>query len=94
MKAGTQKLVSLPTAPSSDSLGGQIVHVLSDMQEKGIFEIEEAVETEFKVDLDPDVVQAECDRLASQGLLVRSPDSTGDTFYRRASQLGEDNPSD
>ena len=93
LKAGTQKLAPLPSPPSTDSLEGQIVRVLSDMQEKGIFEIEEAVETEFKVDLDPDQVQAACDKLASQLLLVRFPDSSGDVFYRRASPLGEDNPS-
>ncbi|HEV2137923.1 MAG TPA: hypothetical protein VGR53_03710 [Nitrososphaerales archaeon] len=93
LKAGTQKLVPLPSPPSTDSLEGQIIRVLSDMQEKGVFEIEEAVETRFKVDLDPDQVQAACDKLASQGLLVRFPDSSGDVFYRRASPLGEDNPS-
>jgi hypothetical protein len=94
LKAGKQKLISLPTSPSTDSLEGQIVHVLSDMQEKGVFEIEEAVETEFRVDLDPDEVQAACDKLASLGLLIRYPDSGGDVFYRRVSPLGEDNPSD
>jgi hypothetical protein len=94
LKAGKQKLISLPTSPSTDSLEGQIVRVLSDMQEKGVFEIEEAVETEFKVDLDPDEIQAACDKLASRGLLVRYPDSSGDVFYRRVSPLGEDNPSD
>jgi hypothetical protein len=69
------------------------MHVLADMQEKGIFAIEDAVETEYKVDLDPDVVQSACDSLSSQNLLVRSPDSSGDAFYRRASPLGEDSPS-
>jgi hypothetical protein len=94
LKKGTQKLASLPKPPSIDSLEGRIVHVLSDMQEKGVFEIEDAVETEFKVDLDPDEVQAVCERLASQGLLDRFPDSSGDVFFRRASPLGEDNPTD
>jgi hypothetical protein len=93
LKAGTQKLISLPRPPSTDSLDGRIFHVLSDMQEKGVFEIEEAVETQFKVDLDPDEVQAACDKLATQNLLVRYPDSTGGVSYRRASPLGEGNPS-
>lgn len=53
LKVGTQKLAPLPSPPSTDSLEGQIVRILSDMQEKGVFEIEEAVETEFKVDLGP-----------------------------------------
>lgn len=93
LKAGTQTLISLPRPPSTDSLDGRIVYVLSDMQEKGVFEIEEAVETQFKVDLDPDEVQAACDKLVTQHLLVSS-DSTEDVFYRRASPLSEANPSD
>ena len=44
----------------------------------------------FKVDLDPDEVQAVCDKLATQGVIKRYPDSSGDVFYRRASPLGED----
>jgi hypothetical protein len=94
LKAGRQKLTSLPSAPSVDSLEGKIVYVLSDMQEKGLFEIEGAVETQFKVDLDPDDVQAACDKLATQGILIKDPDSGGDAFYRRASPLGEANLSD
>ena len=93
LKAGKQNLISLPRAPSTDTLEGKVVHVLSDMQEKGVFEIEEAVEAEFKVDLDPDVVQVACEKLASQRLLIKYPDSSGDVFYRRASPLGEANPS-
>jgi hypothetical protein len=90
LKAGRQKLIAVPVPPSVDTLQGKIVRVLSDMQEKGVLEIEEAVETEFKVDLDPDEVQAACDALASQGLLKRYPDSSGDVFYRRTSPLGEE----
>jgi len=94
LKAGKQNLVSLPKAPSTDTLEGKVVHVLSDMQEKGVFEIEEAVEAEFKVDLDPDVVQVACEKLVSQQLLVRYPDPSGDVFYRKASPLGEADPTD
>ena len=90
LKAGRQKLIAIPPAPPLDTLQGKVVHVLSDMQERGVLEIEEEVEDGFKVDLDPDEVQAACDALASQGLLRRYPDSGGDVFYRRASPLGED----
>ena len=90
LRTGKQTLVNIPKAPSVDSLQGKIVRVLSDMQEKGVLEVEEAVAPEFKVDLDPDEVQAACDSLASQGLLKRYPDDSGDIFYRRASPLGED----
>jgi hypothetical protein len=90
IRAGRQRLVALPKPPSVDTLEGKVVRVLSDMQEKGLLVIEEAVETEFKVELDPDDVQAACENLASQGLLKRYPDSSGEVYYRKASPLGED----
>ena len=90
LKAGRQKLVAIQAPPSLDTLEGKIVRVLSDMQEKGVMEIEEETEDQFKVDLDPDEVQAVCDKLATQGVIKRYPDSSGDVFYRRASPLGED----
>jgi hypothetical protein len=94
VKSGAHKLVTLPPTPSTDTLEGKIMHVLADMQEKGVLEIEEAVEDEYKVDLDPDDVQGACDRLAAHGLLIRSPDSSGDVYYRRMSPLGEKDLSD
>lgn len=90
LRAGRQKLTQVPPAPSADTLQGRIVHVLSDMQEKGVLEIEEDVEKEFKLDLDPDEVQAACDGLASTGALIRYPDPSGDVYYRRTSPLGND----
>ena len=90
LKAGRQKLVTIPQPPPQDTLQGKIVSELSDMQEKGVMEIEKEVEDQFKVKLDPDEVQAACDGLASQGIVRRYPDSSGDVFYRRASPLGED----
>ncbi|MDA4120928.1 MAG: hypothetical protein OK404_00800 [Thaumarchaeota archaeon] len=89
LKAGRQKFAQVPQPPSMDSLEGKIAHVMSDMQEKGLFTIEDAVETEFKVDLDPDEVEAACERLVKQNLLIRSSDS-GETYYRRVSSLGDD----
>ena len=90
LKAGRQKLIPIPEAPSKDTLQGKIVQVLSDMQEKGILEIEEAVETQFSLDLEPDEIQSACDTLSDQGLLKKYPDPGGDVFYRKASALGED----
>ena len=90
LKAGRQKLVAIPRPPPVDTLEGKIVRVLSDMQEKGVLEIEEEVEDQFKAELDPDEVQTACDALATQGMIRRYPDSSGDVFYRRASPLGED----
>jgi hypothetical protein len=88
LKAGKQKLLSIPPLPPIDTLKGKIMHVLSDMQEKGVFSIEETVETEYGLDLDPDDVQAACEELTKDGLLIRSPELTGDAFYRRLSPLG------
>ena len=90
IKNGTQKLSGLPKVPSTESLKGKVMHVLADMQEKGLMEIEEAVEGEYGIDLDPDEVQAACDDLSSQHLLERSQAREGDAYYRRASPLGED----
>jgi hypothetical protein len=90
IKNGTQRLMALPRPPSIESLEGKVMHVLADMQEKGVLEIEEDVETEYGIDLDPDEIQSACDRLSSEHLLARSPDSGGDVFYRRVSPLGED----
>ena len=90
IKNGTQKLIDLPDPPSTDSLEGKVMHIMADMQEKGVLEIEEDVEGEYKVDLDPDQVQAACDGLTSRHLLARSPDPSGDAYYRRVSPLGED----
>lgn len=91
--AGKQALVTIPEAPSKDTLEGRVMHVMADMQEKGLFTIEGAVEKEFGVDLDPDNVQEACDRLSSQGLLIRYPEPNGDVYYRRRSPLGEADPS-
>lgn len=90
LKAGNLRLVALPQQPPLDTIEGKISRVLSDMQERGVLAIEDAVETEFKVDLDPDEVQAACETLASTGLLKRHADSGGEMFYRKASPLGEE----
>jgi hypothetical protein len=90
LQNGTQKLTPPPNFPPTGSLDGRVAHVLADMQEKGVFEIEEDVESEYNVDLDPDDVQAACDRLSSQHLLIRSPDPSGDVYYRRVSPLGDE----
>lgn len=89
LRSGKQKLVAMPPSPPMDTLEGKAMHVLGDMQEKGLFEIEGAIESEFKTNLEPDSVQAACDRLSSKGLLIRFPEPGGDVYYRRPSPLGE-----
>lgn len=64
--------------------------ILADMQKKGVFEIQQEVEEQFKLKLDPDNVQAACDRLVRSGLLQRMPNPSGDAYYQKRSPLGED----
>ena len=91
LKSGKIMIQRLPNPPPSiDSLEGKILHMLGDMQEKGTFEIEEEVESEFKLDIDIDLVEEACEKLASLGLVDKNPDSSGDVFYRKRSPLGED----
>jgi hypothetical protein len=91
LKAGTIT-IRRPSGqpPSMDSLEGRILHVLGDMQEKGVFEIEQDTESAFNIDLDPDQVEASAEKLASSGFLDKTVDKSGDSFYRKRSPLGED----
>jgi hypothetical protein len=94
LKAGNQKLISLPKVPGVETLEGKIMLILADMQRKGLFTIDDEIETAFKVKLDPDEVQTACEALASKGLVKREPDSSGNMFYRKLSPLGDDELSD
>ena len=91
LKAGRIKPV-FPNGqmPKRDALEFKVLSILGDMQEKGLFAIEEEVEEAFKVDLDPDEVEASCEQLVKLGLVDKIPDSSGDNFYRRRSPLGQD----
>jgi len=89
LKAGIQKITPLPQTSAPDSIDGKIMRVLGDMQRKGLFEIEEEAEKQFKIKLDPDEVQAACERLSKNGLLDRLPDKSGDTYYQKRSPLGD-----
>ena len=94
LKTGEQKLISIPRAPTVDSLQGKVMLILADMQSKGLLTIENEVETAFKIKLDPDEVQTACDALVSQGLVKLEPSLKEDPFYRKASPLGEDELAD
>jgi len=93
LMAGNQKLLTLPKIPPPDALEGKIMRIQADMQWRGIFRVEEDVEESFSVKLDPDEVQAACDKLCDQGLLKRKEEA-GDAFYRKCSPLGDDDLSD
>ena len=90
LKVGKQQIVQLRPAPSEDTVDGKIMRVLADLQRKGAFEIEEEAEAQFETKLDPDDVQAACERLSANGLLERFPDKSGDVYYQKRSPLGVD----
>lgn len=88
LKAGKVALVPLPPAPGEEKLDGRILRVLGDMQQKGLFEIEEEVEERYKVDLDPDEVEAACGRLVASGLVKRFEPKDEDASFAKVSPLG------
>jgi len=90
LRARQLKITPLPPAPGGDTLGGRILGVLGDMQEKGLMTIESEVEEQYKVDLDPDDVEAALEKLVSAGLVVKPSARYEDVYYRKVSPLGED----
>jgi hypothetical protein len=72
--------------PDKNSLEGRIVESLSDLQEKGVFEIESEIEKKYSLDLDPDEVEKACDNLVSKNVLEKKSED----FYRLPSPLGSD----
>jgi len=90
LRTGKQKITILPPAPDRGTLEGRILLVLDDMQEKGLVTIESEVEGKYKTDLEPDQVQAACEKLVSQGLIRRTTPSSEEPFYVNVSPLGED----
>jgi hypothetical protein len=87
LKAGTIKIKEAPTwLPDKNSLEGRIVESLSDLQEKGVFEIESEIEKKYGVQLDPDKVEEACGNLVSKGVIEKKEED----FYRMPSPLGAD----
>lgn len=79
--------IKIPSSlPDKNTLEGRIVETLADLQDKGLFEIEEEIETKYKLDLDPEKVEEACNALVSKGILEK----TSDDFYRLPSPLGID----
>jgi hypothetical protein len=90
LKANQLKIRRLPPAPSDDTLEGRILVVLGDMQEKGLMTVENDVEEQYKVDLDPDDVEAACEKLVAAGLILKAVPKYEDVYYRKTSPLGAD----
>ncbi|MGI0090390.1 MAG: hypothetical protein ACREBS_01650 [Nitrososphaerales archaeon] len=89
IQAGRRVVKPSAKTPSKDTLEGRILHSLDDLQEKGVFEIENEIEKGFNIVLDPDEVEAVCEKLVSDGLIEKISES-GVDFYRKQSPLGED----
>lgn len=90
LRAGSIKVKAVPAPPGEGTLEGKVMMVLADMQEKGPLEIEEEVEGRYKLDLDPDEVEAACDKLAAAGLVTKVSPKGEDPYYRKVSPLGQD----
>ncbi len=90
LKAKQLKVKQLPPAPGEDTLEGRVLAVLGDMQEKGLMTIESEVEERYKVDLDPDDVEAACEKLIAAGLILKPSARYEDVYYRKVSALGDD----
>jgi hypothetical protein len=90
LKANQLQIKPLPPAPDPDTLAGRILASLGDMQEKGPLVIEEEVEERYKLDLDPDDVEAACNELAAAGLVRKTAPRGEDPYYRKVSPLGDD----
>jgi hypothetical protein len=90
LRAKQLKITPPPPSPGGDTLEGRILGVLGDMQEKGLLTVENEVEERYKVDLDPDDVEAACEKLVAAGLLVKGDARYEDVYYRKASPLGAD----
>lgn len=90
LKAGTQKLVSVPRAPGMDTLEGKVMHAMADMQSWGPFTIREIIEENLNVKVEEDAIEDACQKLVSIGALTSEADSSGEVFYRKVSPLGPD----
>jgi hypothetical protein len=90
LKVKQLKITPLPPAPSGDTLEARILVILGDMQEKGLMTIEGEVEERYKLDLDPDDVEAACEKLIAAGLVLKPVPRYEDIYYRKASPLGAD----
>jgi len=90
LKAKQIKIRPLPPAPDENTLEGRILDALGDMQDKGALTLEEEVEEKYKVDLDPDEVEAACNRLTKAGLVRKTAPRGEDPYYTKVSSLGDD----
>lgn len=91
LRQGTQKIIELPPAPDGSTLEGRIFRLLSDYEERGPLTIELEIEKRYKVELEPDDVQAACEKLVSMGLVSKTVPPGEEAYFAKVSPLGPDN---
>ncbi len=94
LRAGEEKVSPMAAAPGESTLEGRVLHALDDMQEKGLLTLESELEDRYKVELEPEDVEAACEKLAAQGLVKKTSSKDEPPFYQKVSPLGEDSLGD
>jgi hypothetical protein len=91
LKAGTEAVAVRGESPDAGTLDDKVLQALGDMQEKGLLTLESELETRYKVDLEPEDVDAACQRLVAKGLVKSTGAKDEPPFYQKVSPLGSDN---
>jgi hypothetical protein len=90
LKEGKQVFKPLPSAPDTATLEGRIYHLLSDYEDRGPLTIEDEVEKRYNIQLEPEDVEAACEKLVGQGLVEKTAVAGEAPFYEKVSPLGDD----
>lgn len=91
LRTGNESVAPVAGSMDEGTLDGKVLHTLGDMQEKGLLTLESELETRYKVDLEPEDVEAACQRLVSKGLIKSTGAKDEPPFYQKVSPLGSDN---
>lgn len=94
LKAGEEVIAPAGAAPDEKTLDGQVLLALEDMQEKGLLTLESELEARYNLDLEPEDVQAACDRLIEEGKVKNTAAKDEPPFYQKVSPLGADSLED
>jgi hypothetical protein len=90
LKAGKESVAPMAESPDDGTLDSKVLHALGDMQEKGLLTLESELELKYNVELEPEDVEAACQRLISQGLVRSTGGKDEPPFYQKVSALGSD----
>lgn len=90
LRSGEEAVASPTESPDAGSLDDKVLQALGDMQEKGLLTLESELEMKYKVDLEPEDVDAACQRLVAKGLIKSTGAKDEPPFYQKVSPLGSD----